>query len=359
MPAIEPLLAASLAATPAVYLAALRWRLGGPRRAAETSFIETPDGARLALHRYAASGARPDREPVLLVSGFGLNAWALDFDERYSWARRVAAAGFDAWILEVRGSGCSKRAGRHDGSFDDYLVDARAAVAHILAATGAEKVHWVGYSLGGMLLYALLGTELAARIRSAVCVEAPTSLEGYPLDDTSRAVLDTLARRPWLSALPYRLASRLLMPVLPRLYGASVFTTWMNLENIDRAILPSMVYRTLDDVPVPLVLQFRDWTTCDTLRSVDGRTDHLEGLAGTRVPILVITGSSDFGRRARGALERLQGTPVRSVELVRAKGSRVDYGHADLLFGREAPTEVVPHVLDWVLGHDPAMRAIA
>jgi hypothetical protein len=210
-----------------------------------------------------------------------------------------------------------------------------------------------------MLLYAMLGTELAARIRSAVCVEAPTSLAGYPLDEASLAILDGLARRPVLAALPYRLASWLLMPVLPRLYGSAVFTTWINMANIDHALLPSIVYRTLDDVPVPLVLQFRDWTTCDTLRSVDGRTDHLAGLAGTRVPILLITGASDFGRRARWAVERLRGTPMREVRLVRDHGCAVDYGHADLLFGLEAPTEVVPHMLGWVLDHDPAMRAIA
>lgn len=352
---VQGLLLAGMAiAAPAAYLLHLRHRLGGAPSPAERTTLTTPDGAKLALYRYPAAEPVPGREPILLISGFGLNRAALDFDERYSWARRFAAAGFDTWLLEVRGSGQSRRAGIHDGAFDDYLVDARTAVAQILQRTGAPKLHWVGYSLGGMLLYAALGTEDAARIRSGVAIESPVSLHGYGLDDTSLAAMDVLERHPWLHMIPYRWPSRLAMDLLPLWYDKPLFKTWMNTENIDRSLLKALVYRTLDDVPTPLVLQFRQWMGEDGLRSRDGKTDYLRGLSTTDVPLLLLTGASDFARRARRVLEHTRPGHVRWIACLRENGFDADYGHADLIFGPRAPEEVFPHALDWLRSHDPA-----
>ncbi|MBO9539439.1 alpha/beta fold hydrolase [bacterium] len=347
------LLGAAIAA-PMAYLAHMRRRLGGDPCPAELSYLTTPDGARLALYHYPAADPIPGREPVLLISGFGVNRAALDFDDRFSWARRLAAEGFDTWLLEVRGSGLSRRAGIYDGAFDDYLVDARTAISHVRDRTGALKLHWVGYSLGGMLLYAALGSEEADLIRSGVAIESPVSLYGYPLDKTSLAALDVMERFPWLHAVPYRLPSRLAMDLLPLWYEQPLFKAWMNTENIDRKLLKAIVYRTLDDVPTPLVLQFRDWIREDGLRSRNGATDYLAGLATTEVPLLVMTGDSEFARRARLVMERSRPANVRWIECLRANGFSADYGHTDLLFGPRAPEEIFPHVLDWLRVHDPA-----
>ncbi len=347
--------AAGLAfAAPLAYLAHLHLRLAGGPCPAEHATLVTPDGAKLAIYRYRPAEPVPHREPILLISGFGLNRWALDFDARFSWARRLADAGFDTWLLEVRGSGRSRRAGIHDGAFDDYLVDARTALAHVLEQTGAAKAHWVGYSLGGMLLYATLGTDLAERIRSGVALESPVSLHGYSLDKTSLAAMDVLERFPWLHTIPYRLPSRLAMDLLPLYYEKPLFKTWMNTENIDKAMLKAMVYRTLDDVPTPLVLQFREWMREDGLRSRGGVVDYLDGLRTTPVPILLMTGASDFARRAKLVLERARPANVHWIECLKAQGFSADYGHADLIFGPRAPEEVFPHALDWLRRHDPA-----
>lgn len=347
-------LAGAAIALPLAYLAHLRRRLGGAPCPAELSYLKTTDGARLALYHYAAVDPVPGREPVLLISGFGVNRAALDFDDRFSWPRRLAAAGFDTWLLEVRGSGRSRRAGPYDGSFDDYLVDARKAIAEVRQRTGAAKLHWVGYSLGGMLLYAALGSDEAAQIRSGVAIEAPVSLHGYPLDETSLAAMDVLARFPWLHTIPYRLPSRLAMDLLPLWYEQPLFKVWMNTENIDEKLLKAIVYRTLDDVPTPLVLQFRAWMREEGLRSRDGATDYLKGLATTEVPLMVMTGASEFARRARLVMERPRPANIRWVECLRSQGFSADYGHTDLLFGHRAPEEIFPHALDWLLLHDPA-----
>ena len=104
-------LTAAAVGTPVAHLAWLKRRLGEPACPAEPSWLKTADGARLALYRYRPAEPVPGREPVLMISGFGLNRAAIDFDERTSWARRFAAAGFVAWLWVVRGSGRSRRAG--------------------------------------------------------------------------------------------------------------------------------------------------------------------------------------------------------------------------------------------------------
>ncbi|MNT94928.1 hypothetical protein D3C72_2367050 [compost metagenome] len=90
------------------------------------------------------------------------------------------------------------------------------------------------------------------------------------------------------------------------------------------------------------------------MRSRDGAIDHLKGLSTTEVPLLVMTGASEFARRARLVMERARPANIRLVECLRSQGFSADYGHTDLLFGHRAPEEVFPQARDWLLRHDPA-----
>jgi predicted alpha/beta hydrolase len=118
----------------------------------ELHFARTPDGWRLALHRYRPQ--RPDPgTPVILCSGYACNRWFIDYDERYSLARFLARLGFDAWVLELRGRGLSYPATRTpqtwQWTFDELAtIDVPAAIAHVTSATG-HPVRWVGHSMGG------------------------------------------------------------------------------------------------------------------------------------------------------------------------------------------------------------------
>src|SRR5579885_782730 len=110
-----------------------------PTDADEVHFARTADGWRLALHRH-----RPRRGgsglPVILCPGYGCNRHFIDYDERYSLARFLAARGFDAWVLELRGRGLSHPmpgcARPWRWTFDDLArVDGPAAIARVAEAT--------------------------------------------------------------------------------------------------------------------------------------------------------------------------------------------------------------------------------
>ncbi|CAM6064621.1 unnamed protein product [Sphagnum tenellum] len=87
--------------------------LGKPEEctADELHYVAVPGTPwRLSLWRYLPSAKGPKRNhPVLMLSGIGTNAIGFDLDPSVSLARYLSGAGFDTWILEVRGAGLSKR----------------------------------------------------------------------------------------------------------------------------------------------------------------------------------------------------------------------------------------------------------
>lgn len=311
-------------------------------------YIDTSDGAKLALYRYQASPAAVKKsEPILMLSGFGINHLILDFDEQSSWARSFAQQGFDTWLLDLRRSGLSTGANSRDGSFDDYVLDAKTAINYILNQTQAEKVHWFGYSLGGMLLYAILSVGAANQIRSGVCIEAPITLKDYPIDNMSLSILKLINVCGFIREIPYRFILRLIIPIAQYLYHTASFRIWMNIDNIDLKRMPKMLYWGFDNVPVALALQLKRWTMRDGLTSLDGKIDYLGGLSHSDVPILILTGNNDFSIRAL-KVKPLLNPLCQSVQFNKLNGYAVDYGHADLILGKNALQELFPFALDWI-----------
>src|SRR5262249_3588950 len=144
-------------------------------RADELRFATTDDGWQLALHRYRPVETSR-RHPVVLCHGMGANHIGFDLAPEVSLSRRLAALGFDVDAVDLRGHGGSEPAkfrGPHRWgfSFDDYLYrDVPAALAKVLATSGAPAVHWVGHSMGGILLYAQLAALGSAKLVSGVAI---------------------------------------------------------------------------------------------------------------------------------------------------------------------------------------------
>jgi pimeloyl-ACP methyl ester carboxylesterase len=292
--------------------------------------------------------------PVVLCGGFSCNRYFIDYDERYSLARFLARAGFDAWVIELRGRGLSHptAACRHPGrwTFDDLAtIDVPAAVDYVAQATGRE-VGWVGHSMGGMVLYAYLGTRGRTPIRAGVTIASPVrfppagpallrwlgeAMLGIPLGDVVR-------QRFILGALWWLLAS------------TSGIEVGMNAANIDRSDVGRALRLSLTNVSRFKLQQMSRWASQGTFASLDGGVDYLEALGGVTIPLLVVAGAGDRVARpaaVRLAVERLPSGSAAYREFGRAYGDRVDYGHVDLILGRAAPAEVFPAVAGWLAEH--------
>eukprot|EP00667_Euglena_gracilis_P022450 EG_transcript_25014 len=152
-------------------------------------YIETSDGWRLPLIRYPARNSGPKRHhPVLLLHGLSGNRLGFDLPPSGpSLARTLSAAGFDVWVLEMRGSNLSfhpdfpKRREVQQWVFADYVdEDFSHAVEFLLNFTRVPAIHCVGHSMGGILstAYASLSPSHAARIKSNTLMASSLTYHG-------------------------------------------------------------------------------------------------------------------------------------------------------------------------------------
>lgn len=336
------------------------------RESPRTFWVRTHDGWRLSLYRYPTR-PRAHRTPVLLCHGMSSNRWNMDGPGRQSLARFLAWRGYDAWVIELRGAGRSTRPTLwnrkgYDWTFEDYVQhDGPAALQKVLRQTGAEQVHWVGHSMGGMIAYALLMSPAQEKLASVVTLGSPTmSQVGHPLLDLGvpyRSLLRFLPDR-----VPIGVLSRLAAPLAPFIAGGieqAGASFGFAPGNSDSRLLRTLMWTAIDDLPASLLREFARWYDTKAMSDRYAIFDFTEHLERIRTPLMIVAGEKD------------DLTPVRDLEYVYEQvasedkefhvlgtehGCRRDYGHVDLVLGTHAPDDVYPLVADWLDRHRGVVR---
>ena len=80
------------------------------------------------------------------------------------------------------------------------------------------------------------------------------------------------------------------------------------------------------------------------------------GFDRVKRPLLVVSGEIDIlapPRDVFAAYERAGTSDKKYVNFGRREGYGANYGHADLVLGKDALGEVLPVVSDWLKSHDP------
>ncbi len=310
----------------------------------ESHRVTTADGWTLPLYRYPPVRDGGFRSPVLLCHGLGVNHLNMDYPAPFGLAQHLAAEGHDVFVLSLRGTAGSlapARAGPID--FDAFCaLDAPAAIEHVKAISGAAQVAWVGHSMGGMIAFALGGTEAADSLACLVAVGSPSGFRHQPRLAWIARNLGWIGGIVGLPGLPARVAapwSGFFTPPLVRpivLPGA-----------IEGHVIRRFLAHGIERVPAPLIAQFASWAAHDRFTSRDGAIDYRARMAAHRAPALLLSGSHDGlvpPACVAEAHERLGPREKRCEALGRATGLKEDYGHGDLLLGRTAAAEVFPKI---------------
>ena len=316
----------------------------------EVHYATTGDGARVALHRYRGE-VSTDRPPVVLCHGIAANRYNLDLDDEHSLARYLHAQGRDVWLLELRGHGDSVPPAGGIQGFDPFVRhDVPTGLSAVGRATGAREVDWVGYSMGGLVLYAHLGTserdDAVPAIRRLVTIGSPVlTRPGH-----SAGILTFVGR--FLRGLPFaplRGPSRFFAfagAALQRLAGGVL--------GVPGSTAPLQVRRSMmnivQNIAQRLQAQFSDWMARGAFDAADGSVDYAARMGDIRVPALVVGGRHDRlapPGTVQAACDLLGSPQKRLLLMGREDGHRCDYGHIDLAFGRHAPQELYPAVADW------------
>lgn len=278
--------------------------------------VRADDGVDLALYR--VNGGGRGAPPLLMVHGtFSNRTFFFGAGER-GLGHHLAARGHDVWVLELRGHGRSGDAGRrHRWQFEDWIRrDAPAAVAGVLAATGRERLVWIGHSAGGVIGYAFAGLGQAGSGALAALVTAgspaPTGLGlvQYPM----------AAAGLTLSRMMGRFPARLL-GIGPEDEHPGIFGQWMR------------------------------WNLRGRWQGDDG-TDYYANARRVGVPLLALSGGGDWliapPALCRDLAEATASADRTIVACGRGTGFREDYNHHRLIASSAARAEVWPLIGDWI-----------
>ena len=311
--------------------------------------VPTPDGSAIELRRLPAvvdSGL----PPVLLVHGLGADHRNLDMTAESSLARHLAGAGRDVWLVTLR-------CGRTDLRFRERRLvtfnamvkhDVPLAVLEVRQRTGATAIDYVGFSMGGMLLYAALGRTLPeSQIRRAVTIGSPGLLAppfGFlkafrflPRIFVPRVAIRILAR---LAAF----AAEWLVTPLHRIF--------YNPRNVEKGAIARTLMNGIVDIAATLQADFMGWGLRSGQVLIDG-LHVLDGLATIERPALIVAGAGD--RIAPASSVRIAfeawGRDHAQIEkqwllLGRESGAAEDYGHGDLAVGKSVREDL----------HEPVAR---
>lgn len=278
--------------------------------------IVAEDGVRLALHRLGPDGGTP----VLMVPGTFSNHTFWLGTRGHGFARAVADAGFEAWVLDPRGHGDSQRQGPGERwDFDDWgRLDVPAAVRAVRSRSG--PCFLIGHSAGGAsVLMALAAASALHPDCSGVVVL------GTPL--------------PWLQPVQrvvahgVRLFSRVASRFPARLLGLGP-----------------------EDELSGVMSQWMRWNLEGRWHGDDG-LDYEALLGALRMPILGIAGAGDRiyapPAACRALVQRL-GSADRTLRVFGTDhGHAEDYDHAGIVVSRSARSEIWPVVVEWLRSRDP------
>ncbi len=319
-------------------------------RTNEVHTLITRDLWRLRLCRYRKG--RTEGEPILFVHGFNSNQNNFLCPDDHSMVDYFRERGYDCWTIDLRGTRSSVppfEKSFADVSIDDYLLrDVPDAIQYIRRATGYTRVHWVGHSLGGLLLYAYELEHGGAYIESGVTLGAPIGFEGA----TARvpAVVAAFAR------LFPQAAGNLMRGFVPiaRLFHVGLALFPINLANAHPKLNTGHYVSMLENPPPRVLSEIAFCLNHQVFRVKNDQLDVAASLSRLRTPLLAIFAKRDpFVPSARGQqfIDMLPHDDKRILVLSKDNGCVEDYDHCDLAFSREGAREVCEPMLRWFEAH--------
>jgi polyhydroxyalkanoate synthase len=344
-------------------------------------YTTTPDGVTLALRRYQPQVLDGEKNPVILCHGLSYNLLFWDLDESVSLPRYLASHGYDVWSLSLRGatpssqplSSAMRRLARFnlepevlktlqarlqdvtltDWSVDDHIrYDVPAALAFVREQTATSRVHWVGHSMGGMVMMAYLGQAQAPetdQVQTFVGIAVPM-VAFHPLSDPYQFLVDQQGTLAVGSKVVGSSATAAVGVVAGDL-GTPMDKLFYNSNNVEDSVLRALFYKAEEEISPGQLEQLMSMVRTERFTSLDGEADYVAGLKGVTRPTYLLAGTVDNMATVAAVQfvhREVPGQPKQYRMFGRVNGHQSDYGHDDLVIGRHAQQEVYPTILEWL-----------
>lgn len=351
------IVAAGIALLIGAYLSLLASLYPEKIRTNEVYQVRTEDLWTIRVCRYRKS--RAPGEPVLLVHGMGANQNNFTSPPNGCLVDYLAEKGYDCWTLDLRGSKSSQppfERTRNEVKMEDFFTkDIPAVIAFVQQTTHYDKVHWIGHSMGGMLLYAYAQSGSGDLIASGTTLGSPINFNDAA-NNMPLWVIRLGGKCPALSGS----IIRGMIPIVKLLrLPFNIFP--VNQRNLPPTLDAGQLMNMIEDPLPALMQQVVHWIKSGEYSLLDGTLDIAAGLSNFPIPLLAFYASKDPFIDADHALEffntiRLE--DKKAIVCSKANGFVEDYSHCDLAFSKEADREIFEPILKWLTAHPAAMRVV-
>lgn len=275
-------------------------------------------------------------QPVLLAHGLGGGHRDFALEPASSLAHALAAAGFAVFLLEHRGDrSATPPTDAQPFSVDDIATrDVPAALDLICAATGFDRVLWVGHALGAQLH--LVHEALAADGRIGAVVNIAGAVRFDSPASSLRAAGAVAALLPPNWVFPGRRAQQIASPFVSS--GEPLASPRTGGEQAR-----GRLRYAAGDLHGGVVRQLARWVATGSITDATGRLDVVAALPWR--PTLVVIPDAD-PICPPGALDPL--IHAMAAETLALRGG---WGHLDPLLATDAPAEVFAPVIEFLSRH--------
>jgi polyhydroxyalkanoate synthase len=341
----------------------------------EEHTVETADNWRISIARYRDK-KRPDgsfKPAVILCHGFNFNNLFWDLDESVSLARYLAEKGYDVWSPSLRGSGKSSKSvmsnlrqgfkfnleaikdgiadlNKFNWTIDDHIQkDAPAIIEYVKKESGFDKVYWIGHSMGGIVMYGYLETVRQDDIAGFMPIGSMTWID-HPLPPHLQKVADQESLLQASLIINTRAAAQL----RGWTFGAVKYPIEELLfkrENVDEKVAALLFKKGVDDTAPGVIAQFSKSLKAGYMLSNDGSVSYAEKLKDLEVPIMIIAGADDAFASFESLVDchsTVASTDKTFILFSKEFGYSEDYGHSDVIIGKNSKEEIYPIILSWL-----------
>ncbi len=344
-----------------------------PDSSNNTLFFDTEDGWRLAVNHYISKTPLKNRTPLVLCHGLGYNNLFWDLDAKVDFARYMSDYGYDVWVVSLRGAGASTKPGisilrnltevqlrelrnasfspaKFNWNVDSHIkYDIPAILEFITQQAKVDKVTWIGHSLGGMIIYGYLGLYPSDKIQNVVTIASPILIP-QPPNAILKAFLATKLLFKSLLLINIRTGSTAVAP-FHRFLSTPDQALFYNKRNVDNHIIDKVLKFVVEDMPVGVVDQIMNMIANGDFLSYDGSVNYSERISNIDVPILLCCGKADNiapPESVRYVYHNIASEDKTFALFGLADTYKIDYGHNDLILGKNAKREVYPLILKWL-----------
>lgn len=332
--------------------------ISAPKIKGEIHHPITEDNWKLTIEHFTPKNLDKRKYPVILCHGLMANRTYFTINEENSLAYQLSLNGYDVWVVDLRGRETAGSPSWFFGektysySVDDYIQkDMDTIIEYVLKKTNAEKVNWIGHSMGGMIAYARIGSYNETRIANLVTVGSPFSFE---LPSTSlelwhksgSCISSVLPVIPMGTVAKMNSYSCIDLTPKPGLLEILLYP-----ENTDQKVIKQSQRYMITNIAKSEALQLKTGLETGEFYSMDGKINYTENLKNIKIPVLLVLGRRDhlgFGYTVRYIYENLSTKDKKIIIIERAQGAQEDYGHGDLLLGKNAKEDVIIPIIQWL-----------